>query len=51
MDFIWILFAFICGLGMKLVSLPPLIGYLLAGFILHFAGVTPDARGLCSSTS
>lgn len=42
MDFIWILFAFICGLGMKLVSLPPLIGYLLAGFLLHFAGVTPD---------
>lgn len=43
MDFIWILFAFICGLGMRLISLPPLIGYLLAGFILHFAGVTPDA--------
>lgn len=42
MDFIWILFAFICGLGMKLISLPPLIGYLMAGFILHFAGVTPD---------
>lgn len=42
MDFIWILFAFICGLGMKLISLPPLIGYLVAGFVLHFAGVTPD---------
>ncbi|WP_261842987.1 cation:proton antiporter family protein [Aliamphritea ceti] len=42
MDFIWILFAFMCGLGMKLISLPPLIGYLLAGFVLHFAGVTPD---------
>ncbi|WP_271272330.1 cation:proton antiporter family protein [Aliamphritea hakodatensis] len=42
MDFIWILFAFVCGLGMKLISLPPLIGYLLAGFVLHFAGVTPD---------
>ena len=43
MDFIWVLFAFICGLGMRMISLPPLIGYLLAGFILHFAGVTPDA--------
>lgn len=43
MDFIWVLFAFICGLGMKLISLPPLIGYLVAGFILNFAGVTPDA--------
>lgn len=42
MDFIWILFAFVCGLGMKLISLPPLIGYLIAGFVLHFAGVTPD---------
>ncbi|MCG8311591.1 MAG: cation:proton antiporter [Pseudomonadales bacterium] len=42
MDFIWILFAFACGLGMKLISQPPLIGYLLAGFVLHFAGVTPN---------
>lgn len=42
MDFIWILFAFFCGLGMKLISLPPLIGYLLAGFILNFAGFTAN---------
>ena len=42
MDFIWILFAFICGLAVRLVSMPPLIGYLFAGFILHFAGVQPD---------
>lgn len=42
MDFIWILLAFICGLGMKLISLPPLIGYLFAGFVLNFAGVEPD---------
>ncbi|MEM9103038.1 MAG: cation:proton antiporter family protein [Pseudomonadota bacterium] len=38
MEFIWILFAFICGLGASLVSLPPLIGYLIAGFALNFAG-------------
>ncbi|MCG8673464.1 MAG: cation:proton antiporter [Pseudomonadales bacterium] len=42
MDFIWILFAFICGLAVKLVSLPPLIGYLFAGFFLHFVGIEPD---------
>lgn len=41
-DFIWILFAFACGLAVKFVSLPPLIGYLFAGFALHFAGVEPD---------
>ncbi len=41
MDFIWILFAFVCGLAFKLVSLPPLVGYLFAGFALHFAGVEP----------
>ena len=42
MDFIWILFAFICGLAVKTVNLPPSIGFLAAGFILNFAGVTPD---------
>lgn len=43
MDFIWILFAFICGLGMKSLSMPPLIGYLLAGFGLYYAGVELSA--------
>lgn len=42
MDFIWILFAFICGFLAKTVSLPPSIGYLLAGFILHFIGFQAD---------
>ena len=42
MDFIWILFAFLCGFGVRLLSLPPLIGYLIAGFILNFMGVVPD---------
>ena len=41
MEFIWILVAFICGLGVKLTGLPPLIGYLIAGFILHAFGVEP----------
>ena len=38
MEFIWILFAFICGLAVKTLTLPPSIGFLLAGFILHFLG-------------
>ncbi|GAB3110239.1 cation:proton antiporter [Aestuariicella hydrocarbonica] len=42
MDFIWILFAFACGLGVRLLSLPPLVGYLIAGFGLNFMGVEPD---------
>ena len=42
MEFIWILFAFVCGLGAKLITLPPSIGYLLAGFILHFMGFAAD---------
>ncbi|REL35300.1 cation:proton antiporter family protein [Thalassotalea euphylliae] len=42
MEFIWVLFAFFCGLGAKLISLPPSIGYLLAGFVLHFMGFEAD---------
>ncbi|NVJ60122.1 MAG: cation:proton antiporter [Gammaproteobacteria bacterium] len=38
MDFIWILFAFICGVSARFISLPPLIGYLIAGFVLNFIG-------------
>lgn len=39
MEFIWILIAFVCGLSTKLISLPPLIGYLIAGFILNAMGI------------
>ncbi len=42
MDFIWILFAFICGLLVKIIGLPPLIGFLIAGFLLHFIGIVPS---------
>ncbi|WP_440876834.1 cation:proton antiporter domain-containing protein [Thalassotalea sp. PLHSN55] len=38
MEFIWILFAFGLGLSAKVITLPPSIGYLAAGFILHFLG-------------
>jgi glutathione-regulated potassium-efflux system ancillary protein KefC len=43
MDFIWIFIAFLFGLGIKLLSLPPMIGYMLAGFILHYWGVEPES--------
>ncbi|GLX80161.1 potassium transporter Kef [Thalassotalea insulae] len=46
MDFIWILFAFSCGLAAKLITLPPSIGYLAAGFILHFLGFQADSMVL-----
>lgn len=38
MELAFILLAFICGLGLKLVGLPPLIGYLIAGFALNYLG-------------
>lgn len=38
MDFIWILFAFTCGLAAKTVNLPPSIGFLIAGFALNLLG-------------
>ena len=41
MDFLWILIAFICGFAAKQINLPPLIGYLAAGFGLHAYGVEP----------
>ncbi|TPE54107.1 potassium transporter Kef [Maribrevibacterium harenarium] len=43
MEFIWVLFAFICGLAVRLVNLPPLIGFLGAGFLLNFMGIKPAA--------
>ncbi|MDO6563453.1 cation:proton antiporter [Amphritea sp. 1_MG-2023] len=42
MDFIWILVAYLCGLSLKMIGMPPLIGFLLAGFLLHFFGVEPS---------
>lgn len=42
MEFIWILFAFICGFISKSLALPPSIGFLLAGFILNFLGYSAD---------
>lgn len=38
MEVTWIAAAFICGLIVKTVGLPPLIGFLVAGFILNIYG-------------
>jgi predicted Kef-type K+ transport protein len=40
MEYAFLLFAFVCGLTVKLVGIPPLVGYLAAGFLLNFAGYT-----------
>jgi len=37
-DPLWIAIAFACGLAVKLFGLPPLIGFIIAGFVLHAAG-------------
>jgi len=44
MEFIWIFFAFLCGLGVKVFNLPPLVGYLIAGFLLNAFGVEPSTN-------
>lgn len=40
---IWLLIAFLLGLAVRQVGLPPLVGYLAAGFILNAAGVELDS--------
>lgn len=37
-DPLWIAIAFVLGFGVKLIGLPPLVGFLIAGFVLHAAG-------------
>jgi glutathione-regulated potassium-efflux system ancillary protein KefC len=41
-DFIWILCAFALGFTAKKITLPPSIGYLAAGFILHYLGYSAN---------
>ncbi|MEJ2576798.1 MAG: cation:proton antiporter [Gammaproteobacteria bacterium] len=37
-DPLWIAIAFACGLAVRSIGLPPLVGFLAAGFVLHAAG-------------
>ena len=47
MDPLWILVAFILGFAVNRVRLPPLVGYLIAGFVLQALGVEA-LKGLLS---
>jgi predicted Kef-type K+ transport protein len=38
MDPLWIAVAFVLGLGARIVGLPPLVGFLIAGFVLNYIG-------------
>lgn len=38
----WIAIALVFGLLFKLIKLPPMVGFLVAGFVLHFLGVKND---------
>ena len=38
-DVTWISLAFILGFIVKQIGLPPLVGFLAAGFIMNIAGV------------
>lgn len=37
-DPLWIALAFACGFAVRLIGLPPLVGFLIAGFLLNAAG-------------
>ncbi|MEM8964132.1 MAG: cation:proton antiporter family protein [Acidobacteriota bacterium] len=41
LDAVWIGAAFLLGLAARLVGLPPLVGYLAAGFVLYALGIDP----------
>jgi len=38
MEALWLAIAFLSGFGARLIKLPPLVGYLVAGFILNYLG-------------
>ena len=42
-DPLWIAIAFLCGLGIRLVGLPPMVGFLAAGFMLNMLGAESGA--------
>ncbi|WP_018694069.1 cation:proton antiporter family protein [Algicola sagamiensis] len=42
MEAVWVFVAFMGGFVFKQIGLPPLVGYLAAGFLLNFLGMQPD---------
>ena len=42
MDLTYIAAAYLCGLTARFLFLPPLVGYLLAGYVLYMLGVRPN---------
>ena len=38
MESLWLAIAFVFGYGARRLGLPPLVGYLIAGFVLHALG-------------
>ena len=36
MEIIWIAFVFVCGFAISLIGLPPMVGFLVAGFALNW---------------
>lgn len=38
-DVVWITLAFVLGFGVRLVKLPPLVGFLATGFVLNYFGI------------
>lgn len=41
-DVAWISLAFVLGFGTRLIGLPPLVGFLAAGFVLNYMGITSN---------
>ncbi len=39
-DAIWLSLAFVCGLLVRKIGLPPLIGFLVTGLLINFSGLT-----------
>lgn len=51
MEFFYLALAFLCGLCVKMVGLPPLVGYLLAGFFLSAFGVGNQENSVLTQLS